>query len=134
MKRKPSPKSGMSPSVVELRLRSDLEVARAEIQKLRKQVAGKNGEPENGDAPVNAAEEAAALAAAAAEPVVPPVSLDPAALVKQVEELSRTRQRLSKLYFNQVEENRKRATKLHLILENIHRINSERDLDTLLSR
>jgi len=121
----------MPPSVVELRLRSDLDVARAEIQKLRKEAAERNGESGVANPPSPADEAAAILAAP--DPG-PPQSLDPAALLKQVEELSRTRQRLSKLYFNQVEENRKRATKLHLILENIYRINSELDLDALLSR
>jgi signal transduction histidine kinase len=135
VKKKATPKVSMPPSVVELRLRSDLDVARAELQKLRKEVAVKTGvDPgENGAAALSPAEEAAAAAADAAQPVTP-ASLDPAVLVKQVEELARTRQRLSKLYFNQVEENRKRATKLHQILENIHQINLERDLDTLLSR
>ena len=52
----------------------------------------------------------------------------------QVAELSSAKQRLSRLYFNQLEENRKRAQKLHLILENISRINSELDLDALLER
>ncbi|OGF22378.1 MAG: hypothetical protein A2V63_02825, partial [Candidatus Eisenbacteria bacterium RBG_19FT_COMBO_70_11] len=52
----------------------------------------------------------------------------------QVAELTQTRQRLSRLYFSQVEENRKRAQKLHEILENIGRINADLDLDLLLKR
>jgi len=135
VKKNASPKAGMPPSVVELRLRSDLDAARSEIKKLRRQAADKPGAGAaevNGEAHLSPEEEIAAAAAAASP--VSPASLDPAALVQQVEELSRTRQRLSKLYFNQVEENRRRAAKLHQILENIHQINLERDLDTLLSR
>ncbi len=57
-----------------------------------------------------------------------------AALRKQVAELTETRQRLSRLYFNQVEENRKRAQKLHQILENIGEINAGLDLEAMLAR
>ncbi|HEY6866712.1 MAG TPA: ATP-binding protein [Candidatus Eisenbacteria bacterium] len=57
-----------------------------------------------------------------------------AQLRKQVAELTETRQRLSRLYFNQVEENRKRAQKLHQILENIGEINAGLDLDAMLPR
>ena len=57
-----------------------------------------------------------------------------ASLRKQVAELTETRQRLSRLYFNQVEENRKRAQKLHQILENIGEINAGLDLEAMLGR
>jgi signal transduction histidine kinase/response regulator RpfG family c-di-GMP phosphodiesterase len=52
----------------------------------------------------------------------------------QVLELNGAKQRLSKLYFNQLEENRKRAQKLHQVLENICDINAVLDLDALLER
>jgi len=57
-----------------------------------------------------------------------------ASLRKQVAELTETRQRLSRLYFSQVEENRKRAQKLHQILENIVAINAGLDLEAMLER
>jgi signal transduction histidine kinase len=57
-----------------------------------------------------------------------------ASLRQQVVELTDTRQRLSRLYFSQVEENRKRALKLHQILENIGEINAGLDLEAMLGR
>jgi len=55
-------------------------------------------------------------------------------LRRQVADLTATRQRLSRLYFSQIEENRQRGKRLHQILESIGQINSELDLDTLLPR
>ena len=55
-------------------------------------------------------------------------------LGREVVELTETRQRLSRLYFSQVEENRKRAVKLHEVLENISEINSDLDQEKLLQR
>jgi signal transduction histidine kinase len=143
--RKPAPGGGPSP--LEIKLRSDLDMARREITKLKHEVARLAGveagaaleppAPETElapDAPGEAGQATPEDATAAAGAVTPRVPTDTAALVRQIEELSRTRQRLSKLYFSQVEENRKRATKLHLILENLHQINSELDLETLLAR
>ncbi len=57
-----------------------------------------------------------------------------AGLRQQVVELTETRQRLSRLYFNQVEENRKRALKLRQILENIGEINAGLELEAMLTR
>ncbi|MEO5616724.1 MAG: ATP-binding protein [Candidatus Eisenbacteria bacterium] len=133
------------PSVHELKLKTELDLARREVQKLKREQmtrpAPRPAVERGGDHPVTPAGEieSAPLAPAAADvaaipslPMVPPG--DPAAMMRQIEDLSRTRQRLSKLYFSQVEENRKRAAKLHQILENIYQINSELDLDTLLAR
>jgi len=104
------------PSPAELRLRTQLDLARRELAQLK---GGGKGAEAGGAAPARAGTAAAA---------------DVESLRRQVGELSGTKQRLSRLYFSQVEENRKRAQKLHEILENISRINSELDLDTLLSR
>ena len=52
----------------------------------------------------------------------------------QVNVLEKTKGRLSKLYFDQLEETRRRVTKLHEILRVISQINADLDLDTLLSR
>ena len=138
-------KEKQGPTQQELKLRSELDVARREILKLKRDQVAKAAIPD----PAIAEAAAAAAAAADAEAAVPapagngetvaaaaslPVNADPIAMMRQIEDLSRTRQRLSKLYFSQVEENRKRASKLHQILENIFQINSELELDTLLSR
>jgi signal transduction histidine kinase/putative methionine-R-sulfoxide reductase with GAF domain len=50
-----------------------------------------------------------------------------------VAELTATRQRLSRLYFAQVEENRQRAARLHRILDGLARISSGLDADVLLA-
>ena len=93
-----------NPSADEVRLRSELDRARRELVKLKR-----------GGAPAAPAGELANLR-------------------QQVAELAETKQRLSRLYFTQVEENRKRASKLHQILENIGEINAGLDHATLLAR
>ena len=119
--------SAMRPSDAEIRLRSELDRTRRDNSRMKREAA----EP---------------VRSRPSEPDVPPTNGQPQALSDstvaqpgeleglraQVEELSVTRQRLSKLYFSQVEENRKRAGKLHQILENICQINSHLDLDDLL--
>ena len=55
-------------------------------------------------------------------------------LKRQITQLTETKQRLSRLYFAQVEENRKRAQKLHKMLESIGTINSGLDLEPMLAR
>jgi len=52
----------------------------------------------------------------------------------QIAKLSADRERIHALYLLEVEENRKRADKLHRILENTGRINSELDPGALLQR
>src|SRR4029077_15533911 len=59
---------------------------------------------------------------------------EPDVLQKQVEQLEETRERLSRLYFHQLEENRRRAQKLQHILRVVSDINSDLDPDTLLTR
>jgi signal transduction histidine kinase/response regulator RpfG family c-di-GMP phosphodiesterase len=142
-------KKDPGPSASELRLRSELGSARREIEKLRKeQQAGAPGArpPSSGPPPPpppppppTAPPEAGVPTGAPAGTGPnggllggPPVNLDPVELQRQIHELTTTRQRLSRLYFSQVEENRKRAQKLHEILENISRINSNLDLDSML--
>ncbi len=81
------------------------------------------------------AEATADLAAAlASSPPTTDAAAEAESLRRQVRELTETRQRLSRLYFTQVEENRKRGVKLHQILQNIVEINSELDLERLLAR
>src|SRR5439155_24874880 len=53
---------------------------------------------------------------------------------RHVEDLTADKRRLSRLYFSQLEENRKRQQKLRQILDNICDINAEFDLDALLLR
>jgi len=92
------------PSPMELKLKSDLDRTRRELSQLKKAGGGQTQREE------------------------------PAQLRGQVTELEETRGRLSKLYFDQLEENRRRASKLHEILRAISQINADLDLDTLLSR
>ncbi|HTK32427.1 MAG TPA: ATP-binding protein [Candidatus Saccharimonadaceae bacterium] len=117
------------PSDAEIRLRSELDRTRRDVSRLKREIAD----------PKKVVPESPAPAPAPEALVAPPAARESdepemAGLRAQVEELSETRQRLSKLYFNQVEENRKRAGKLHQILENLCQINSHLDLDALLQR
>lgn len=92
------------PSLEALKLRRDLDAAKRELVRLRKGQAG--------EAP----------------------AADTQALRQRIEELEETRERLSRLYFTQLDENRKRAQKLHHILRVVSDINSDLDPETLLSR
>jgi len=125
-----------APSATELQLKRDLESARRELQRLQRGPA--DAPPAVRLADVYRDAEAAAdgvVRDAAAHPLLPSPPQEPtdvAGLRQRVEELTATRQRLSRLYFSQVEENRKRAQKLHEILENISKISSNLDLDSML--
>ena len=94
---------------------------------------------------------ASAPAASAAAPVAPPAQAPavappaPAAapalapgemerLRAELAELQSAKQRLSKLYFSQVEESRKRTQRLQLLLEDICAIGAALDPDTVLAR
>jgi signal transduction histidine kinase len=113
-------------------------------------IAAAAAEPEPAIAAAAAEPEPAIVAAAAAEsepaaPAAPGVGDGPhhpvpgspeevETLHRLVAELTATRQRLGRLYFSQIEENRRRGKRLHQVLESIGQINSELDLDTLLPR
>ena len=101
------------PSAETLKLKRELDGARRELANLKRGLG------------LEVAAAAGAAAAAAAEP-------NP--LQQQVVELEETRERLSRLYFNQLEENRRRAQKLQHILRVVSDINSDLDPDTLLTR
>ncbi len=92
------------PSVEVLKLKRDLDTTRRELARLKKGLG-----------------------------LVPPTG-DTEALRQRVAELEETRERLSRLYFTQLEENRKRAQKLHHILRVVSDINSDLDPETLLGR
>jgi hypothetical protein len=55
-------------------------------------------------------------------------------LAERVQELERIKERLSKLYFTQLDENRRRAARLHEILRVLSEINADRELETLVDR
>jgi len=114
--------SAVQPSDTEIRLRSELDRTRRDNSRMKRESEPARPRKSDPDVPATNGNAAASNGA--------PGELE--ALRAQVEELSSTRQRLSKLYFSQVEENRKRAGKLHQILENICQINSHLDLDALL--
>jgi signal transduction histidine kinase len=90
---------------------------------------------------------AAAMAAASAPAVRPAPAAAPSparapaanageleTLRSEMTELQTAKQRLSKLYFREVEESRKRAQRLQLLLEDICAIGAALDLDTVLAR
>jgi signal transduction histidine kinase/response regulator RpfG family c-di-GMP phosphodiesterase len=154
--------ANQGPSQSELRMKADLDRTRRELTKLKKGASGPAPSltpapapsPASALAPTPASALAPAPAPAAAPAPAPAVAPAPApataeallhasapdspaetsALRRLVGELTATRQRLSRLYFSQLEENRRRARRLHQILENIGQINSELDLDHLLAR
>jgi signal transduction histidine kinase len=123
-------------------MRGELDRTRRELAKLKKGMVA--------SAAAAAAESADASAAAAAEsadavPATPDAGTGPQDLApgspqevetlrRLVVELTATRQRLSRLYFSQIEEKRQRGKRLHQILGSVAEINSELDLDTLLPR
>jgi len=111
------------PSQVELKLRAELDRVQRELRKL-KNVANAQSTATTAAAPTRTSAPAPAPAA--------PAELE--ALQAEVAVLQETKQRLSRLYFRQVQENRERAQKLHELLENLSEINSALDLDTLLAR
>jgi len=134
------------PSANEIRLRGELDRARRELMRLKKSM-GAESEPKRpsqvmSTIPVKPAPppepepvvEAAPEVAADESKTPAAASATPEALAEQVRDLTKAKQRLSRLYFMQLEENRKRAEKLHQVLENIGRINAELDLDALLQR
>ncbi len=57
-----------------------------------------------------------------------------APLTQRVAELEQAKERLSKLYFTQLDENRRRAARLHEILRALTTINADRELETLVDR
>jgi signal transduction histidine kinase len=140
------------PSQSELHMKGELDRTRRELTKLKKGMvataaaAAAETEAANLAAPA-AGTEGADLAAAAveSEPAVAGAGTGPQTpapgspeevetLRRLVTELTATRQRLGRLYFNQIEETRQRGKRLHQVLESIGQINSELDLDTLLPR
>uniref|UniRef100_A0A832MNR2 histidine kinase n=1 Tax=Eiseniibacteriota bacterium TaxID=2212470 RepID=A0A832MNR2_UNCEI len=134
------------PSPGEIKLRSELDLLRRELNRLKKSMAAGPGDVPGAAAPAatdpeseaSEAAEAPQTGAAASEPAAAPAAdgrdaeLD--ALRRQVAELTQTKQRLSKLYFTQVEENRRRAQRLHGLLENVSSLNADLDLATVLQR
>ena len=104
-------KEKVGPSVGELKMKGDLDRLRREIGKLKR--AGANGA--EGGAAVLGAETLAALQA-------------------QVDALEKTRERLSRLYFRQIDDNRRRTRQLHQLLRVLSEISAHLDLETLLQR
>ena len=109
-------KTSHGPSQEELRLRSELDQARRELRKLKDTKDTKDTKD----------------AKDAKDAGAGPPADDVAALRAQVTELDRTRQRLSKLYFGQVEEAKKRAEKVRRVLDVAARLAAESDLEAIL--
>ena len=108
------------PSSVELKLRSDLERARLELKKLKSAGEKVDDAPKSDEG------------ASAGDTATPDLERD--ALVAEVEELRAAKERLSRLYTGQLEENRRRAGKLHHVLTLIHEINADLDPEALAGR
>jgi signal transduction histidine kinase/response regulator RpfG family c-di-GMP phosphodiesterase len=121
VKKKPVTPAG--PNLNEVRLRAEVDRQRSEVEKLRRI----NAELERSRRVADPAQKAEPTPAAT-EPAAAEVEL----LRQQVAELENTRERLSKLYFSQVEDNRQRARKLHHLLGVVSQINSTLDVDPLL--
>src|SRR5262245_21529739 len=94
------------PSLTEVKLKSDLLRAQQELDKARKAGGTDESQPET----------------------------PKGALEKRIADLEQTKERLSKLYFTQLDENRHRSARLHDILRALTAINADRDLGTLLGR
>jgi signal transduction histidine kinase/putative methionine-R-sulfoxide reductase with GAF domain len=106
-----------APSEAEARLKSELERARGQIQMLRK---GATSDAEG--------------AAPRRDSAAPGEAPKAGSLEARIVHLEKTRERLSKLYFSQLDENRRRASKLHEILRMVSEINTSLNLETLLER
>ena len=127
----------VGPSTTEIKLRSDVDRLRREVVKLKKALAAA-GTP---GAPGEAA--AAGPAAPVAVPVPPTLAAAPPAAPEvtvagggdaKLRELEQTRQRLSKLYFEQRDANQKIAREHQNALRVIGELNADLDLDTLVDR
>ncbi len=110
------------PTVEALRLKRELDTTRRELSNLKKTLGLEGAASAPAHAPAHASAPARSSTGGSD------------GLQKQIADLEETRERLSKLYFNQLEENRKRAQKLHHILTVISDINSDLDPETLLGR
>jgi signal transduction histidine kinase/HD-GYP domain-containing protein (c-di-GMP phosphodiesterase class II) len=103
------------PSTGELRLRTELDRLRREITKLKK---GEDLLPT--DAPMVAAPRSS--------------ESEKTRLASRVAELEQSQSRLSKLYFTQLDENRRHSSRLREILRSVSEINADLDLEGLLER
>jgi len=104
---------------------------KAELDKVRRELARHKKAAEAGEA-----NEEPKLSSRVELPERPSHENDDAvvALIQKIDELENTKKRLSKLYFGQLDENKKRAERLNLILRIINDINSDLDLDRLMNR
>lgn len=136
------------PSPAEIKLRGEVDTLRRELARLKKAAAAGNA-PEPGNAGESRDDAHGAAGAAgpgdgvashgAPEAAAPggngaPGAGATAADDGAIAELTRTKQRLSRLYFSQVEENRRRQQRLHRLLEHVSALGAELDPDSLLQR
>lgn len=125
-----------APSPTEVKLRAEVDALKRELGRLRKPEGGPRPDEDRRVAagPPPGAEAAADAAHAPPEagPRAADVSIE--SLRQQIVSLTETKQRLSRLYFTQVEENRKRAQRLHALLSNVSALSADLDLPSLLQR
>src|SRR5262249_13816332 len=98
------------PSATEIKLRSDLDRARREVAKLKRDAPAAGPPGPTGDGG-DASERARLLA--------------------EIEELQNARERLGKLYFQQIEENRQRLARQHDLLGALCQISGHLEIETL---
>jgi signal transduction histidine kinase/response regulator RpfG family c-di-GMP phosphodiesterase len=106
------------PSAEVLKLKSELDIARREVGKLKKALAEAGTRPPG----------------AAAAPKAEPDAAEAGTLRARIAELEEARERLSRLYGTQLDENRRRSHKLQHILRVVSDINSDLDPETVLAR
>ncbi|MFI5370175.1 MAG: HD domain-containing phosphohydrolase [Candidatus Eisenbacteria bacterium] len=116
-----SSKSNTGPSATELKMRAEVDRLRRELTKLKKAAAG-------GDAGAAGTTDGATAAAHVSE------SSEIARLKAEINQLASARERLGKLYFGQIEENRQRTARLHRLLRALAEISGHLEMDTLMQR
>jgi len=130
------------PSPTEVKLRSDVDRLRREVIKLKKALAAAGG-PDAGATAAMPPPGVTAEAPAKVADVVDPTPAADAALASvatpadgqgKLAELERARQRLSKLYFEQLDVTQRGMREHHATLRVIGQLNADLDLDTLVDR
>src|SRR5262245_24588939 len=128
-------KPHQGPSANEIRLRGEVDRLRRELNKLKKAAAAAAAAGGAPPAPGSATTATPASPTPAPAPGPAPVADgNHDALRQKIQELETTKERLGKLYFAQLDENRRRQAELHEILRVASQINADLGSDLLLQR
>ncbi|HUK64601.1 MAG TPA: HD domain-containing phosphohydrolase [Dongiaceae bacterium] len=118
------------PSAIELKMRAEVDRLRRELSRLKKAASADGGDPAH-------AARAAEHVTEHASPVASVNGADGDEVTRlrgEIEQLTNARERLGKLYFHQIEENRQRTARLHRLLKALREISSHLELGTLMQR